>query len=129
VFRHVSTGAADDLSKATDIARSMVTRYGMGAVLGPVAYETEPQGYLGALSGPTRLYAEETAREIDLAVRELVSSALERARAILVANRSLLDESAKELLSRETLSDGPLASLLGRVHPEARGDLAAVAGA
>jgi cell division protease FtsH len=121
VFGHLSTGAADDLSKATDIARAMVTRYGMGEALGPVTYESEPAGFLGQMAGPRRLYAEETAREIDLAVRELVSSAFERARAILVANRPLLDESARELLVRETLADGALGALLGRVRPEEHG--------
>jgi cell division protease FtsH len=128
VFGHLSTGAADDLSKATDIARSMVTRYGMGGTLGPVAYETEPAGFLAQFQGPQRLYSEATAREIDLAVRGLVSSAFERARAILVANRSLLDESAKELLAHETLADKPLAALLGRVHAEERTPLAAASG-
>ena len=117
-FGHLSTGAADDLSKATEIARSMVTRYGMGGALGPVSYETEPNGFLGPLAGTRRLYAEETAREIDLAVRDLVQTAFARARAILVTNRAVLDESARELLARETLADGPLAALLARVQPE-----------
>ena len=117
-FGHLSTGAADDLSKATEIARSMVTRYGMGGALGPVSYETEPNGFLGPLAGTRRLYAEETAREIDLAVRDLVQAAFARARAILVTNRAVLDESARELLARETLADGPLAALLARVQAE-----------
>src|SRR5438034_1015751 len=55
VFGHLSTGAADDLSKATDIARSMVTRFGMGAALGPVTYQTEPSSFLGQASGSQRL--------------------------------------------------------------------------
>jgi cell division protease FtsH len=127
VFGHLSTGAADDLSKVTDIARSMVTRYGMGTSLGPVAYETEPNGFLGPLAGTRRLYAEETAREIDVAVRDLVQSAFERARQILVTNRALLDESARELLARETLADTALAALLGRVQAEERGPRLAAA--
>ncbi len=120
VYGHLSTGAADDLAKATDIARNMVTRYGMGAALGPVTYETEPNGFLGQVTGARRLYAEETAREIDVAVREIVESAASRARAILIANRALLDEGARELLARETLGDAELAGLLGRVRPEDR---------
>jgi cell division protease FtsH len=72
VFGHLSTGAADDLVKATQIARNMVTRFGMGAQLGPVAYDTEPAGFLGQVAGVQRLYAEETAREIDVAVRDAV---------------------------------------------------------
>ncbi len=118
VFGHLSTGAADDLSKATDIARSMVARYGMAGKLGPVTYETEPSPFLGQVGGTRRLYAEDTAREIDVAVRELVESAFERARAILVRNRALLDESARSLLERETLADPELTALLGKVRPE-----------
>jgi cell division protease FtsH len=118
VFGHLSTGAADDLSKATNIARSMVARYGMAGKLGPVTYETEPNGFLGQVGGTRRLYAEDTAREIDIAVRELVESAFERARNILLRNRALLDESARALLERETLADADLAAVLGRVRPE-----------
>jgi cell division protease FtsH len=117
VFGHLSTGAADDLAKATDIARNMVTRYGMAGALGPVTYETEPNGFLGQVAGTRRLYAEETAREIDVAVRDIVQVSFDRARAVLAANRALLDESARELLARETLADGELAALLARVRP------------
>ncbi|WP_242391985.1 ATP-dependent zinc metalloprotease FtsH [Anaeromyxobacter oryzisoli] len=119
VFSHLSTGAADDLSKATEIARSMVTRYGMAGALGPVTYESEPNGFLGVpgMPGATRrLYAEETAREIDVAVRGLVEDAFQRARGLLVANRALLDESARELLAKETLSGAELAEVLGKVR-------------
>ncbi len=115
VYGHLSTGAADDLSKATDVARSMVTRFGMGEGLGPVTYESEPQGYLGEIAGTRRLYAEETAREIDVAVRDLVQSAFDRARGVLGRNRVLLDQGARELLQKETLADEELASLLARV--------------
>jgi cell division protease FtsH len=120
VYGHLSTGAANDLSKATDIARSMVTRYGMGDALGPVTYEPEPDGFLGQLGGARRLYGEETAREIDVAVRDLVRSAFERARAILVANRALLDEGAQALLAKETLGGDELATLLARVRQEVK---------
>jgi cell division protease FtsH len=118
VFGHLSTGAADDLSRATEIARSMVTRFGMGGRLGPVTYEAEPNGFLGGMGGRTRLYAEETAREIDVAVRELVEGAFERARGILLRNRALLEESAKELLAKETLAGVALAAVLGEVRRE-----------
>jgi cell division protease FtsH len=114
IFDQLSTGAADDLSKATEIARSMVTRYGMGGRLGPVTYESEPNGYLG-FPGTRRLYAEETAREIDIAVRDLIEGAFQRARSILERNRGLLDESARTLLERETLAGSDLLAVLGRV--------------
>ncbi|WP_242355764.1 MULTISPECIES: ATP-dependent zinc metalloprotease FtsH [Anaeromyxobacter] len=118
VFGHYSTGAADDLAKVTDIARNMVTRYGMDGSLGPVTYESEPEGFLGQVTGTRRLYSEETAREIDVAVRETVDAAFQRARAILLDNRPLLEESAKELLRRETLAGDDLAATLGRVRAE-----------
>jgi cell division protease FtsH len=118
MFGHLSTGASDDLSKASDIARNMVTRFGMGGRLGPVAYETEPNGFLGQMGGRSRLYAEETAREIDVAVRELVDAAFQRARSILVRNRALLEESAKELLVRESLAGAELSAVLGRVRTD-----------
>ncbi len=117
IYGHLSTGAADDLSKATDIARNMVTRYGMAGKLGPVTYESEPSAFLGQMAGTRRLYSEETAREIDVAVRDMVDAAFQRARGILVQNRALLEESAKELLAKETLADGELAAVLGRVRP------------
>ena len=116
IFGHLSTGAADDLSKATDIARSMVVRYGMWPELGPLAYETEPSGFLAGMPQPPhRLYSEQTGREIDIAIRELLEAAHARARRILEANRPLLEDAAKQLLAQETLADPELQVLLGRV--------------
>jgi cell division protease FtsH len=126
VFGHLSTGAADDLSKATDIARSMVTRFGMGATLGPVTYESEPT-FLGQAYGSRRLYGEETAREIDVAVRGIVEAQFQRARAILSTNRTLLDEAARKLLANETLAGTELENLLGRVGKEQGPRIAAAA--
>jgi len=116
IFEELSTGAADDLSKATDIARGMVTRYGMVEDLGQVTYETDPAPFLQPLGGvpqfgQVRRYSEETAREIDCAVRDLVDTAYRRARAILEVNRAILEKGAAELLSRETLNEGDLSAL------------------
>jgi cell division protease FtsH len=107
VFDEVSTGAADDLNKVTDIARNMVTRFGMDATLGQVTYETARQTFLSedALAHyADREFSEETAREIDCAVRELVGGAFEKALAILRKHRKQLDEGAKLLLEKETLT-------------------------
>ncbi len=127
VFGHLSTGAADDLSKATDIARSMVTRFGMGETLGPVTYETEPTSFLGQAYGSQRLYGEETAREIDVAVRGVVEAQFQRARAILAANRTFLVDAAGTLLANETLAGAQLEGILGRVGKEPGPRLAAPA--
>jgi cell division protease FtsH len=91
----------------------------MGGQLGPVTYETDQGGYLGQMVGPQRRYAEETAREIDMEVRDLVDGAFQRARLLLVRNRALLVEGARRLLEKETLSDGELAEVLGQVAGEA----------
>ncbi len=102
----VSTGAADDLARATDIARGMILRYGMDDTLGPVAWDTEEGHFLdqpGAFWRPRR-FSEQTAREIDQAVQTTLLAALERALAVLRANRGALDEGAANLLALETLT-------------------------
>ncbi len=119
VFEEISTGAADDLSKATDIARSMVTRYGMTKSLGPVAYESEPSPFLnGQAPAPymeSHRFSEATSREIDCAVRELVNKALERAMVILDARLDLLQDAARKLLAQETLSQEDLTQLASQL--------------
>jgi cell division protease FtsH len=90
----------------------------MSGALGPVSYETEPNSFLGQVAGPRRLYSEETAREIDVAIREVVEDAFRRARAILERNRTVLDEGARKLLQQETLAGDDLAAILGRVERE-----------
>jgi len=118
IFGHVSTGAADDLAKATDIARNMMTRYGMGKELGPMTYEREPTAFLGQAYGSERLYGEETAREIDLAVRGAVEAQFQRARGILAANRTLVESAAATLLEKETLAGAELEGVLAKVSKE-----------
>jgi len=110
-FDDVSTGAADDLAKATDIARSMVTRYGMDEKLGMVSLESERSAFLqmpGELAVGRREFSEDTAREIDCAVRALVHGAFDRAVGILQAHREVVAETARRLLEKETLSGGDL---------------------
>jgi len=110
VFGHFSTGAADDLQKVTSIARAVVTRYGMDDELGHVVYEKEQANHLGqvAPSFGDRPYSEATAREIDLAVRDIVADMYRRTFELLRARESLLRQSATELLERETLGEGDL---------------------
>jgi cell division protease FtsH len=112
VFGHTSTGAADDLAKVTDIARSMVMRYGMVKNLGHVAYEEERAPFLGGpLPQGHREYSEETAREIDVAVRDIVKGAYEKALGILSREKKLLERWAQKLLEKETLGESELAEL------------------
>ncbi len=117
VFGHLSTGAADDLVKVTGIARSMVMRYGMVPSLGNVAYGEERTPFLGVPNVNPREFSEETAREIDVAVREFVKSAYDRALAILTRERETLERGAKWLLEKETLAEAELADLKSAIRP------------
>jgi cell division protease FtsH len=117
IFNHLSTGAADDLGKITDIARGIITRYGMEPALGYVTYDTESHTAFGPTGDPfrQRLYSEDTAREIDCAVRAIVLTAFERARAILTDNIDLLREAAQALLEKETLDTADLVGLFKNI--------------
>jgi cell division protease FtsH len=114
IYGHYSTGAADDLVRATDIARSIVARYGMDEKLGPVAYDIERSPFLQPLPGQgymERRFSEDTAREIDLAVRTLIDRAFAATLAVLAANRDLLERAARELLQVETFDEARLREL------------------
>ena len=133
VFGHLSTGAADDLRRVTDIARSMVTRYGMSAKLGSVAYDREPSSLLPGAEIPPALqrrdYSDQTAAAIDNEVQDIVERVFQRAQGLLKARRGILDRAAKKLLEKETLEQADLEQLL-REEPggvlEKRGDVIAI---
>jgi cell division protease FtsH len=122
VFNHLSTGAADDLRRVTDIARSMVTRYGMSEKLGSVAYERDPGNFLAGADRayPTRErdYADETAATVDEEVRAIIDRVFERAQGILKARRAILDRAAKKLLEKETLEQSDLEALIRETPKE-----------
>jgi cell division protease FtsH len=121
-YEEVSTGASDDLAKATEIARSMVVRFGMDPTLGQVVYEAEPAPLLGApldADWRPRRYGEGTAAAIDAAVRHLIEQAFQGAVAILTANRELLGQAAADLLKKETFSTTELQALAARLAPAA----------
>jgi len=119
-FHHLSTGAANDLVKATDIARSMVLRYGMDKDLGHVAYERERPPMLGTPAQPNpyaREFSDETERLMDHAIRALVGHAFDRAVEILNAHRSLHERTAELLLQKETLEEADIAKLRAQIVP------------
>jgi len=115
VFGDISTGAANDLDRATEIARGMVMRYGMNEELGPTVYAREPTRFLSGTEGrlvTEQNYSEQTAAQIDEAVRTLLNEAADRASAILSHNRPLLDETATRLLEKETLTADELPTVV-----------------
>jgi cell division protease FtsH len=105
VFGEISTGAADDLAKVTDIARQLVTRFGMSEEIGQAVLERQSSSYLGEhmIGVHEKDYSEETAREVDLCVRRLIDEAYARAKALLSNRRADLDAGASLLLEKETL--------------------------
>jgi cell division protease FtsH len=105
IFAEISTGAADDLGKATDIARQIVTRFGMSEV-GQAVLERQSSSYLGehAISVREKDYSEQTAREIDLCVKALLDDAYARAKVLLQEQHNNLQEGARLLLEKETLT-------------------------
>jgi cell division protease FtsH len=119
VFGHLSTGAADDLAKVTDIARAMVTRYGMTEKLGHVALERDRRSYLTPnelMAGPReRDFSDQTATAIDEEVRRIVDAMFDRAVRILTERRDVLERTARRLLQEETLDEAALKSLLGEI--------------
>jgi len=116
VFEHLSTGAADDLVKVTDIARAMVTRYGMTERLGHVALEKDRRSFLATdqpYYGPQeRDYSDETAAAVDEEVKRIVEETFGRTVALLQERREILDTSSRLLLERETLGEEELREIL-----------------
>src|SRR5438874_7665727 len=117
VFREISTGAADDLARVTDIARAMVLRYGMSEALGNVTYDRDRSPFLqpNFPMPQERNYSEATAETVDGAVRVLVDDAFQQAFTILQRNRALLDRTAAALLETETLDEPAIERLKGEI--------------
>jgi cell division protease FtsH len=118
VFGELSTGAADDLVRATELAREMVMRFGMDETVGNVVYRDQP----GGVPPESGLVSEQTSREIEVAVRTLLKGALDRAAAVLSLNRAALDQGAHLLIERETLTrdELPRVTAVAQAQPHAQ---------
>ena len=120
VFGHYTTGAVNDIKQASDLARRMVTEFGMSDKLGPVAYGGESeQVFLGRdFNSPSRNYSEATAKLIDEEVQTLVLAGENSAKTLLTANRAVLDKLAEALLERETIDGEEIDAIVaGRELP------------
>ena len=120
VFKEISTGAQNDLQRATDIARSMVTEYGMSDRMGLVTYERPRQPTL--LPGnfaPAKTYSEEKAGQIDEEISQVMQQAHERVRGILSSKRKVLDELAHLVSQKEIVQGDELRKMLGKTPTEA----------
>jgi cell division protease FtsH len=119
VFGCTSTGASDDLQKATDLAERFVTLYGMSNQLGLVVFDRTPQPFLEGFSNPRRAISAKVAEEIDQEVRQIIDRAHEIAVMVLEKNRELLQETAQLLLEKEVLEGVELKACLDRVQAPA----------
>ncbi len=103
VIQDVTTGASNDLQKVTDLARKMITQWGMSKKLGLVAYSDDAPVFIGRNYESKKIYSEETANAIDEEIRAIVDEAHERAVKLLTENRSILDNMARTLVEKETI--------------------------
>jgi cell division protease FtsH len=117
VFGSITTGASNDLQRATDLAERMVTTYGMSKVLGPLAYQQGQQSFLdNGVPNPRRVMSEQTAKAIDSEVKEIVETAHEQALGVLKQNRDLLETIATKLLETEVIEGEELQNLLHQAN-------------
>lgn len=123
VFGDVSTGASNDLERATELARAMATEYGMSEKLGPLTFgRRHGNPFLGRDLMEDRNYSEQVAFEIDQEVRQIVESAYERARSILIEHKDKMDFIVQALLERENLNREEFLELLGMETPHSKND-------
>jgi cell division protease FtsH len=118
VFARRTSGASDDIEKATNLARKMVTVFGMSDLMGPIAFgQKEEHIFLGREIAQHRDYSEQTAIQIDGEVRRIVDEAYQTARRILQDHEDLLHQIAAALLEKETLEGKDIDAIIERVKP------------
>ncbi|OQX88702.1 cell division protein FtsH [candidate division KSB1 bacterium 4484_87] len=114
VFKEISTGAQNDLERATQIAKSMVVEYGMSKTLGPISYGRQQSMFLGQPLPESRPYSEHVAAEIDSEVRKIVEEAHAEVKKLLTEKRDKLEALAQQLLETEIVEGDELAEILGK---------------
>ncbi len=122
VFKDISTGAQNDLQRATDMARSMITEYGMSERLGLTTFQKERRSVFLEVGGSPRDYSEERAREIDEEIDRILREAHERVRKILEERKGLLEKVARTLLEHEVMEGENLRSLMKEAGFQVRSD-------
>jgi cell division protease FtsH len=118
VFDRISTGASNDIKKATELAQQMIRSWGMSEALGPLSFaKNEEQVFLGREIAQHRDYSEETARKIDAEINALVTRAYERAKSVLTDHLDVLHKLAEQLLEKETILGAELDAMIREVRP------------
>ena len=118
IFNRISTGAANDIKKATELAQQMIRSWGMSEVLGPLSFaKDEEQVFLGREIAQHRDYSEETARKIDSEINKLVMRSYKRAKSVLTEHIDVLHKLAEALIEKETILGAELDELIRQVRP------------
>ncbi len=119
IFNEITTGAGNDLERATELARKMVCEWGMSDELGPLTYgKKEEQIFLGREIAQHRDFSEETARQIDVAVKEIILEASDKVLELLEDHRDVLDRMAEDLLEKETIVLEDITRILAELRPD-----------
>ena len=114
IFKDISTGASNDIERATDLAKNMVTVYGMSDKLGPVCYDNEGENvFIGRDYGRTKVYSEEVQYAIDQEIKDFILKAKEEATQILLEHKDKLEKLAQTLLEKETINRQEFLEVLG----------------
>ena len=114
IFKDISTGASNDIERATDLAKNMVTVYGMSEKLGPVCYDNEGENvFIGRDYGRTKVYSEEVQYAIDQEIKDFILKAKEEATQILLEHKDKLEKLAQTLLEKETINRQEFLEVLG----------------
>ena len=118
IFNEITTGAGNDIERATGLARKMVCEWGMSEELGPLTYgKKEEQIFLGREINQSRDFSEDTARQIDTAVRRIINEAIDTTEKILSENRDILEKMAEELLDKETIMLEDMERIIEELRP------------
>ena len=121
IFKDITTGASNDLKQATEIARDLVTKYGMSEKIGPVSLsEDEEILFLGRDFFNEKKYSEKIAQEIDEEIRKLMINAESNAFKIINSNKKLLDEIAKKLMTNETIERKEFEEMISSYNKETK---------
>ena len=115
----ISTGASSDLEKVTEVAKKMVSQWGMSEKMGAMTYgKPQEHVFMGRDFGTTRDFSEEFAADLDREVKNIIDGRYEKARQLLTDNRDLLDAIARELLEKETLDDNDVTEIIVKIKGE-----------
>ena len=112
VLEDISTGASNDIKRATEVARNMVMRYGMSDNIGPVCYDDNEEVFIGRDYGHSKIYSDETAYELDKEVKNIINAQYEKGIDLLKSNIQILHNLANALLERETLDEAEFEEII-----------------